>query len=55
MVAVVDIWLVEGREKAAVAVCLDCPGRIASRSMVAGLMVVPVALRFPLPDSILAL
>ena len=47
----VDIWLVERQEGAVVAVDLDCPGHIASRSTVVGLMI-PGALRFPLFGSI---
>jgi len=47
---VVDIYSVEGQVEAVVAVGPDCPGRIASHSMVAG-SVLPVALRFPLFDS----
>jgi len=47
----VDIWLVERQEGAVVAMDLDCPGHIASRSTVVGLMI-PGALRFPLFGSI---
>ena len=51
VVAEVGIWLVEMQEGAVVAVDLDCPGHIASRSMVVGLRI-PGALRFPLFGSI---
>jgi hypothetical protein len=51
VVAEVGIWLVEMQEGAVVAVDLDCPGHIASRSTVVGLMI-PGALRFPMFGSI---
>ena len=52
MVAVMGIWSVA--EQQAAVVGLGCPGRIASHSMAVGLAA-PVALRFPLFDSALAL